>query len=422
MPLNRGNRNKPRYCGYVKYRGRKKWVGTHTNLEDFNAAKARCREELREEVDNPHGRRTATLTVGKFAGATIHEDGRVTMTWPDGERCQKATGRRESTVRRLREGLRPFIREFHERPLDGFTPDEALTWIRPKGANTQQAVRQFFNHAVDRDLIPRNLFTNLGASRRKRRVERPDFQIITDEQYERLRRAARASRPDDYGLVLEGATLAVGEAAMRPGEVFALHRPDVHLDKGLVHVRRQIDLDTGKITWPKDDDGRWVVMSPVFREHVERVPHTGNVVNDEYGEILFPAPRGGYMRRSIWSALWNTVRVSAGMPGQEFYELKHRAIQWMVDPIEDGGLGLDPATAAEMVGHDDGGYLIATVYTKLGQRRAIARPQRAMDAFQQRRDAADAEPIRRNDGRLANAASEKVHATKPRPRSARASD
>ncbi len=42
----------------------------------------------------------------------------------------------------------------------------------------------------------------------------------------------------------------------------------------------------------------------------------------------------------------------------------------MVDPAEDGGLGLDPATGAEMVGHDDGGYLIATVYTKLARRRA----------------------------------------------------
>jgi len=72
------------------------------------------------------------------------------------------------------------------------------------------------------------------------------------------------------------------------------------------------------------------------------------------------------------------------MPGQEFYELKHRAIQWMVDPVEDGGLGLDPATVAEMVGHDDGGYLIATVYTKLGRRRALARAQRAMDDYQQR--------------------------------------
>jgi integrase len=393
MPLNRGSRNKPRYCGYVKYRGRKKWVGTHKSLEDFKAAKARRLDELREEVENPYGRRSAP-TVGGFAGATMHETGRLTMTWPDGERCQKATGRRDSTVRRLREGLRPFVREFHDRPLDSFTRDEAVTWTRPKGPNTQQAVRQFFNHAVDRDLIPRNLFASLGASKRKRRIERPDFQIINEDDYERLCRSARECRSDDYGLVLEGATLAVGEAAMRPGEVFALHRSDLRLDEGLIQVRRQIDLDTGQITWPKDDDGRWVVMSPTFREHVERMPRMGKVIHDEYGEIVFPAPRGGFMRRAIWSGLWNAVRVGAGMPGQEFYELKHRAIQWMVDPVEDGGLGLDPATAAEMVGHDDGGYLIATVYTKLGQRRAIARAQRAMDAFQQRQDAADAEPPR----------------------------
>ncbi len=120
----------------------------------------------------------------------------------------------------------------------------------------------------------------------------------------------------------------------------------------------------------------------------------GKVIHQELGEIVFPAPKGGYMRRSQWSSLWNAIRVAAGMPGLDFYELKHRAIQWMVDPIEDGGLGLDSATAAAMVGHDDDGYLIATVYTKLGQRRAIARAQRAMDAYQQRRDAASIEPAR----------------------------
>jgi integrase len=394
MPLNRGSRSKPKYCGHASYRGRKKWVGTHDNLEDFRLAKARCLEELREEVENPFGQRRAVPTVLEFARARIYENGRVTMDWPDGESCQKATGRRESSVRHLRDGLRPFVREFHDRPLDSFSRDEAVTWTRPKAANIQQAVRQFFNHALDRGLIERNQFTRLGASKRKRRVDRPDFQIITDEQYERLRRAARECRTDDYGLVLEGATLAVGETAMRPGEVFALHRPDFLWAENLVRVRRQIDLDTGKITWPKDDDGRLVVMSPTFREHMERMPRLGKVAHEEHGEIVFPAPRGGYMRRSIWSALWNSVRTGAGMPGQQFYELKHRAIQWMVDPVSDGGLGLDPATAAEMVGHDDGGYLIATVYTKLGQRRAIARAQRAMDEYRQRRDSADTEPPR----------------------------
>jgi integrase len=158
--------------------------------------------------------------------------------------------------------------------------------------------------------------------------------MLSDEQYNRLLTCARESRADDYGLVIEGATLAIGEAAMRPGEVFGLHRPDIHWKQNMIHVRWQADLDRGKVTWPKDDDGRWVPMSPRLRA--------------------------------------------------QFYELKHRAIQWMVDPIEDGGLGLDPAMVAEIVGHDDGGYLIATVYTKLGRGRALARAQRAMEDYEQR--------------------------------------
>jgi integrase len=164
---------------------------------------------------------------------------------------------------------------------------------------------------------------------------------------------------------------------MRPGELFALHDTDLDFNQNMIDIRRQLDLDTGEITWPKDDDRRRVVMSPALRAHMRTMPRLSHIV--------FPAPRGGYMLRSSWSTHWHAVRAGAGMPDQDFYELKHRAIQWMVDPVEDGGLGLDPPTVATMVGHDDGGYLIATVYTKLGERRALARAQRAMDAYQQRR-------------------------------------
>jgi len=275
MPLNRGTRHDPRYCGYVKYRGRKKWVGTHDSLDAFNKAKERCRAELREEVDNP-SRRRGVPTVGEFAGARIHDDGRITMTWPDGERAQKATGRRGSTVRHMRDGLTPFVREFHDRPLDDFPARRSADVDAGGGTRAcSPPSRQFFNHAVDRDLIERNRFTHLGASKRKRRVDRPDFQLITDEQYERLRRCARESRANDYGLILEGATMAVGETAMRPGEIFGLHCPEVHMDTGMIHVRRQLDLATGEITWPKDDDGRWVPMSPALHAHFEAMPQMG---------------------------------------------------------------------------------------------------------------------------------------------------
>jgi hypothetical protein len=119
MPVNRGSRHKPKWSGFAKYKGHRKWVGTYETIEEFREAKKRCLAELREEVANPS--RRATPTVLEFAGATIHENGRITMTWPDGESCQKATGRRDSSVRRLRDGLRPFIREFHDRPIDSFS-------------------------------------------------------------------------------------------------------------------------------------------------------------------------------------------------------------------------------------------------------------------------------------------------------------
>jgi integrase len=375
MAYNRGSRHKPRWSGHAEYKGRKKWVGTFDTKEKFQREKARCVLELREEVDNPYKEKIPT--VGEFAVARIHEDGLIEMTWPDGQRCQKETGRKESSVDRLRDGLRQFVREHHDRPLDSFTRTEALQWVRPKGAHVQQSVRQFFNHALDHDLIQTNHFSKVGASKRKRRVDRHDFEIMSDEQYARLRQCAQASRVDNYGLVIEGAILAIGEAAIRPGEVFALHRDEVNYNDNVIQVCWQLNSKTGKRESPKDDDPRYVVMSPALREHLERMPR--------YSEtILFPTVRGQYMRQPNWSHNWSPVRVAAGIPGQDFYELKHRAIQWMVDPVEDGGLGLDSATVAVMVGHDDGGYLISTVYTKLAQRRALARAQRAVSDYKQR--------------------------------------
>jgi integrase len=374
MPHNRGTRHRPKYVGVVTYKGHRKWVGSHASIEAYRTAEQECRRQLREEVDA--GRRRRTPTVLEFAGAEILPDGRIRMTWPANERATKETGRKPSSVKRMREALRPFIRDFGDRPLDSFGRDEAITWALAHGSNVQQSVRQFFNHALDRELIDRNPFARIGASKRKRRIDRPDFELITNDQYERLRHCARASRADDYGLIIEGAILAVGEAAIRPSEVFALDETDVDFAENVIHVRRQWAADSGIVVWPKDDDRRWTVMSPALREHLQRMPRISH--------ILFPAPLGGYMSPSNWSKHWHSVRAAAGMPALEFYELKHRAIQWMIDPVEDGGLGLDPQTAALMVGHDDGGYLIATVYTKLSERRARARAQRAVDAYRER--------------------------------------
>jgi integrase len=373
MPHNRGTRRKPRYVGVVCYKNHTRWVGTHRSVVAYREAASECLSELRREIDRSERRRVPTVI--EFAGAVIRPNGRIAMSWPEGQRAYKETGRRPGTVRRMREGLKPFVRDFGERQLDSFTRPEALTWVLPRGGQVQQAVRQFFNHAIDHGLIDRNVFSRLGVIKRIRRIDRPDFQIITDEQYQRLQHCARASRTDSYGLILQGVILAIGEAALRPGEIFALLHTDVDFTAGILRVRRQIDLDTGVIQWPKDDAPRDIVMSPALRSHLQTMPTISE-------EILFPAPRGGYMRRSSWSAHWHSIRASALMPGLEFYELRHRALQWMIDPTDDGGLGLDIQTAAKMAGHSDGGYLVCSTYTKLAQQQANARARNAMDAYQ----------------------------------------
>ncbi|MGH2903310.1 MAG: hypothetical protein ACRDK7_06975 [Solirubrobacteraceae bacterium] len=165
-----------------------------------------------------------------------------------------------------------------------------------------------------------------------------------------------------------------------------IHADDVDLEENVIGVRWQLDSRTHERVPTKDGDPRWVVPSPRFSAHLE-------IVMPYERAILFPAIRGGYMTLANWYPHWNAVRVAAGMPNLEFYELKHRALQWMVDPVEDGGLGLDPATAALMAGHDDGGWLIANVYTKLADRRARERAKRAMHDYAERHPSEDRKPL-----------------------------
>jgi integrase len=365
MAHNRGTRRKPDWCGNVSYKGKRKWVGGCRSMDEYKESAEKVRAELREQVEKPFELRIPT--VSEFAGAELLENARIEMVWPDGQRCQKAEGRTPKTVLRMREGLRPFLREFWDRPIDSFSRDEALTWVLPRSPHVQQSVRQFFNHAHDRELIIDNKFARPGMSKRKRRVDRHDFEIVSDEQYARLLACAHTSRSDDYALVIEGIVLCEGETAMRPSEIFGLHSDEVDFTEGGIEVHYQWDPLTRKRVAPKDQDPRWTIMSPALQEHLERMPRYSPT-------ILFPAIRGGYYSLSNWSSRWNAVRVAAGMPDLEFYDLKHRALQWMVDPVEDGGLGLDSQTAAVMAGHDDGGWLISTTYTKLSPRMGDYRP------------------------------------------------
>jgi hypothetical protein len=87
-------------------------------------------------------------------------------------------------------------------------------------------------------------------------------------------------------------------------------------------------------------------MGPDLLSHQRHVRYTVAV---DATVVLDVAHRRKAWRIAFRSAWMCSPRVSVGSRGSR---VRQRA-------------RLDPAAVAEMVGHDDGGYLIATVYTKL---------------------------------------------------------
>lgn len=176
---------------------------------------------------------------------------------------------------------------------------------------------------------------------RRQVLDARDGLIVSDKRYALLRKCARASRADGYGLVIEGLILAVGETAMQFSEASALHQEEVEFAQGSIDVRFQYDMKQRRRVASKKP--RWVFLSPALQEHLEGMSGSG--------PIVFPTIRGDYCTPSSFHSHWDAVRVAAGMPSLTFSELRRRALHWMVSPRQEGGLGLDHETVALIAGY-----------------------------------------------------------------------
>jgi integrase len=268
-----------------------------------------------------------------------------------------------SSARTLSQDIRPFLREYGERRLDSFDRPEAREITAAMTNGQKRAVRRLFGDAWDDGLIPANHFVRLLV-KEPTRLESEGFELITDEDFECLLSAAERSRPDDYGLVVRLAILLEGEIGIRPSEIFGIERELIDRRQRWIQLRHQID-DLGAVTLLKSNQQRLVPLTERIEQAIDAAP----VLSDRW---LVPAPRGGPLKLSLWHTYWNPVRAMVGLPGFEFYELKHRAITKMCAPSPDG-MGMEDEDVAVIVGHNDGGQTIRKHYKKLDQKRAIAR-------------------------------------------------
>ena len=159
------------------------------------------------------------------------------------------------------------------------------------------------------------------------RPRRPKLTVPTKDEVEQL-----AARVDAR---LYAAVLLCGYCGLREGEVLALHRRDVNLEKGWVFVHQAVNKSTGALEATKTDADRRVYLPArpraVLAEHL-----------DEYeGQRLFPVS-GSYVQKN-----WERARRSLGLEAIRFHDLRHAAASLMIHA------GWSVNMVAQQLGHTD---------------------------------------------------------------------
>lgn len=385
-------RSKGRWSGTVDFGGTKHHVGTFDTPRQWGEARDAKLVALRAARDAPSTPSTPLegLTIAQFVG----EPGER-WPWdfnPNGRR------RRPQTMRHHEQCIKPLLRAFGDRLLKGgLSVSEARLWGNGATENQLTSAIAMFNDARTDDGSVLNPFQGLSRKRTRGRSDLPH--VLSVEEVELLKQVSRRVHAGLYAPVMEAMIEVMATSAPRPGELFALERSEFRPELGEYHIWQAVKKGS-RLGPPKYDQVRDIVLAPSGVEALLRVPG----LHDRW---LLPSKTGRLMSQSNWTTYWHPVREAftallpdshwlvrriarcaealAQEPDEEersrmddgkfdLYELRHRAITYMVTPRPDG-LGMHHSDVADQVGHQDGGRLIERVYIHRNpeQRRARMR-------------------------------------------------
>lgn len=188
------------------------------------------------------------------------------------------------TLKMLRSRLRPAIRAFGERTLAELEPmaDEIAAWRAglPEGARYgyTSALKQTLEAAVRWGRMRQNPAKLAGPNPQPKRSE---IVPLT------LREVARIAR--ELGRQRGALVYFAAETGLRPGELIALERKDVHRDEGVVLVERVVSDGELRPYGKTDRSRRRVPLSDRALMALDRLPPRLET------RLLFPAPEGGHL-------------------------------------------------------------------------------------------------------------------------------
>ena len=182
-------------------------------------------------------------------------------------------------------------------------------------AKAYRVLRQLLQHAVDAGYLARNPCTVRGAA------SEPQVPMRCPTIDEVIA-IADAIEPQFRALVL-----LAGFGGLRWGECAGLRRTKVDLLHRTVSVTEQATEVAGRIDVgpPKTAAGVRVVALPGLVVEALKV-HLARFAAHGADGLVFPAPDGGYLRRSNFATRhWKTATASAGVEPLRFHDLRHGA-------------------------------------------------------------------------------------------------
>jgi integrase len=311
--------------------------------------------ETKREAKAAREKARAILGVVKV-GVTVSEFRERWLTDPLFERPK------QSTMRHNAERSKAFAEAYGELSLTAITDRIVGEWLAGGKRNgTVPVLRAMFNDAMSAKagrLVERNPFAKLGI--RKSRGNR-DVDPPSEEMVRALIAAAREHTCPAFAGWLQLA-FATG---MRPAEIDALRWDAVDFEGGWIYVREQY---TGDFTTPKNGEIREATLTPLAREALLAQPRTG--------PFCFVNLRGSHWTAGSRAYHWNAVRAATGFTGTLYLATRHAAGSYMTNV-----LNLPAEDVAIALGHEDGGYLVKTLYGHRDKRQAL---ERVKDAYEQR--------------------------------------
>lgn len=356
----------------------------HDQIVDLDSAKDAKRQLEQQKRDARSGNAKANLLVKEWAGSSTPG---ATPLW-----LQRFPRNGETTMAHLAERVRFFVDEFGERSLRSLTDEEVSAWAAKHDGRAKE-VRTCLNDALK--VRPRVLEENpLRDYKFGQRRGRADIQTLSVEELDTMLLPIARNEWGDYGANMEALIELGAWTGMRPGELFMLSTEPgndlnggrvnfIDLEQNLIDVQWQWNVHIRKVTRPKWDSQRKVVLLPRARAAVEHLPKTPE------GWVFLTQRLARFTQRNLhyyWDPVrraftkklpashWLPLRIEdakgaarkAGKPytnegNLDFYELRHYFGTALAHPPA----GIRPASPyeiAQQMGHKDGGALAMRTY------------------------------------------------------------